>query len=263
MTTGPISLEELRLAYQAAEDGQFRTAAGRPARKGPQEAAGEAWTDSRVDLLVLAAHSAAGASTVALALATLAGSSRIVECCTVGASGLAGAADAELGTTRSGWVQGSRGQVLIERRGDHIASPSQIPHPDSSDKTTTILDVPGDVAMLDSCGGWVADLVRSQPKIVVVARPTVPGLHRLEAAIDVLGVDRVQPVLVGATRRWPKALEQASGPRVRELHAASRILHVPFDPNLARNGLTTEPLSAALLAACSSLSITHLEGTPK
>ena len=60
--------------------------------------------------------SAYGATTFALALATAANTdARVVECSSATTSGLAAASTAELGAHPSGWVQGSRGEVLLQR----------------------------------------------------------------------------------------------------------------------------------------------------
>ena len=69
-----------------------------------------------------------GASTLALALATAAGG-RVVECASVTASGLAGAPTAELGRHDSGWLQGTRDTVLIERPAHVLTTAANVPVP--------------------------------------------------------------------------------------------------------------------------------------
>jgi hypothetical protein len=243
-----MGLVELRRAYQAAAAGEFAVPRTSQAQNRPRQAAEWVPGASEAVRVVLGAHAGAGASTVALAMASAAGQARVVECCTVAASGFAGAADAELGVTPAGWAQGSRGPVLIERHAGHLASPEVLPVPEPTDKPLTVVDASFDAAMLADSLGWLSDLVRSQPA-VVVARPTVPGLRRLECVLDVLGQQRCTPVLVGVAKRWPRWLEQSAGPRVRDLHTANRIVTVPFDASLAQMGLTPDALPAPIVAA--------------
>ena len=77
-----------------------------------------------------------GATTFALALATAANTdARVVECSSATTSGLAAASTAELGAHPSGWVQGSRGDVLLQRTGVALASVHDVPSPMPAEKT--------------------------------------------------------------------------------------------------------------------------------
>lgn len=253
-TLAPIvSVEELRRAYRAAVAGQFR---GHRHLSGPSAPSTVVWTptpDEQV-VLVVNATGGAGSSTVALALASCASGARVVECCTVASSGLAGASTAEMGVTADGWVQGTRdGGVLIERRSDRVPSLEAMPAPTPTTSTVTVLDVPVDVDVLVASPGWLGQLARTLPSVVVVSRPTLPGLRRLEAAAGLLGPDRVLAVLTGAPKRWPRQLEQHLGVHGRRLRAAGRLIEVPHDPRLAVEGITTDPLPASLLAAVAPL----------
>lgn len=252
MSAGIVAVDELSRAYQAAIGGEFRT--GHRSRSRPASARSE-WSPAAGEqvVAVTACLGGAGASTVALGLATSAGSARVVECCTVAASGLAGASSAELGITADGWVQGSREQVLIERRGDRIDGPSRCPVPTAATMRLTVLDCVWDVDLLTADHGWLGTAVREAPVVVAVTRPTVPGLRRLEAALGLLGGRRTLAVVVGIEKRWPKLVEQALGPYARELRTAGRLVGLPHDPNLAVSGLTPEPLPTAVLAGCSAL----------
>lgn len=256
---GIVAVDELTSAYRAAINGEFRT--GR--RQFDQTADGPVtWTRTPTEKTVVVAgcHGGAGASTIALGLAEAAGQARVLECCTAAASGLAAASSAELGATGDGWIRGSRGSVLIERQGDRLASPAGCPPPSSGELSFTIVDCGWDADLLASAGGWLGDLVRSESAVVVVARPTVPGLRRLEAAAGLLGQGRVIAVLVGLEKRWPRQVERALGPYGRALRAAGRLVCVPHDPGLAVNGLTPEPLPASIVKGCSAL-LTLLEGS--
>ena len=262
-TMAPIvSVEELRQAYRAAVAGQFR---GHHHPPGPSTPSTVVWTptpDEQV-ALVVSATGGAGSSTVALALASCASDARVVECCTVASSGLAGASTAEMGVTADGWLQGTRdGGVLIERRSDRVPNLEAMPAPSTATCTLTLLDVPVDIDLLLASPGWLGQLARTTPGVVVVSRPTLPGLRRLEAAAGLLRPDRVHVVLVGAPKRWPRQLEQHLGPHGRRLRAAGRLIDLPHDPHLAVEGITTDPRPASLLAAVAPL-LASLRGTSR
>lgn len=256
-----VSVEDLRRAYRAALAGEFRHP--NRARLAPANPVATEWSPGPGEqvVLVVGACGGAGASTVALGLATCAGDARVVECCTVAASGLAGASSAEMGVTADGWVQGTRDRVLIERRNDRVASIGAMPTPSATARPLTILDCPADVDLLVHDSGWLGTLARAAV-VVVVTRGTGPGLRRLEAAISGLGADRVHAVVVGAPKRWPRPLEQALGPRSRQLRTSGRLAGVPHDPRLAVDGVTTNPLPAAVLAAVAPV-LDSLRGIPR
>jgi hypothetical protein len=254
-----VSVEELRSAYRAMIAGQFRGHQRQPA---PPAGSTVEWTPAPGEqiVLVVGATGGAGASTVALAVASCAGDARVVECCTVASSGLAGASAAEMGVTTDGWVQGTRGEVLIERRRDRVPSVEVMPVPSPSTRPFTVVDVSVDVDVLVASLGWLGQLARTLPGVVVVSRSTVPGLRRLEAATGLLGRDRVHAVLTGVLKRWPRQLEQHLGPHSRRLRAEGRLIDLPHDPRLAVEGITTDPLPAALLAGVAPL-LDSLRGT--
>ena len=222
MTTGIVAVDELALAYRAAVNGEFRnghrhatTAHRRPVGSG-RPPPGSLPPPSRC-CWSRAAWASAGTSTIALAVASCAGTARVVECCTVASSGLAAASSAELGVTADGWVQGSRGQVLIERRGDRVPSVDLLPSPAPTSVPVTVLDCSWDLDLLVASGAWLGELARTLPAIAVVTRPTIPGMRRLEVAIALLGEHRVHAVVVGVERRWPRQVEQAMGAATRRL----------------------------------------------
>lgn len=262
-TLAPIvAVEDLRRAYRAAVAGQFRGRHGQPAASSPSA---QDWMPAPREqvVLVVGAAGGVGTSTVALAVASCASDARVVECCTVASSGLAGASTAEMGVTADGWVQGTRAdQLLIERRSDRVADVAAMPAPSPTTRTVTVLDVSADVDLLVASSGWLGQLARTLPRVVMVSRPTVPGLRRLEAAAGLLGADRVHAVLAGAPRRWPRHLEQHLGLNGRRLRAEARLTELPHDPRLALEGVTTDPLPAGLLAAAAPL-LQSLEGTSR
>lgn len=217
------------------------------------EAASAEWVPTGSVAVVLGAHGGAGGSTVALAIATAAGDARVVECCTPSASGLAGATTAELGAAGEGWRRGSRGPVLVDRLAGRVASQVEIPVPAPCDHRLTVVDCAGDPDAVIHAGGWLSRLVQAVDQVVVVARPTVPGLRRLETAGMVLGGDRVRPVLMGCTRRDLRAVEQEAGPWFRSLLAADAVTLIPFDGRLAMAGLSPDDLPTSVLDAGSNL----------
>ena len=247
-----VAVDELARAYRAAVSGEFRTGD----RRADRNAEGaEVWAPPAEELVVavVGCVGGAGSSTVALGIASAAGDARVVECCTVAASGLGGASSAELGSTPDGWVQGSRGPVLIERRGDRMESPARCPAPAATTRHLTVVDCGWDVDLLFGDTGWLGALVRDASAVVAVTRPTLPGLRRLETAVGLLGTQRAFAVLVGVEKRWSRRLEQALGPYGRTLRAAGRLTDLPHDPTLAMDGLTPEPLPTPILTGCSAL----------
>lgn len=240
------SLDELRRAFR-----ELRT----------EEPALTGWTDAapgRRVVLVCGCGGSSGATTVALALATVAGRARVVETCGGIESGLAFAAGAELGTVERQWLRGSRDQVIVERRSESADSPQRVPLPTDFDLPLTVVDSSWDIASLLGSPGWLGDLARTGTVVVLVAHATIPGLRRLEAAAQLLGAPRVVAVTVGA-KRWPRPVEQAAGATVRRLRDEGRVIHVPHEPVLAVSGLTPDPLPPAILRPARVL-LTLLEG---
>lgn len=250
MTGQIVSVDELASAYKAAAAGAFRH--GRPSAAGdvPGVAGQFMPLKSERVVLVCGALPAAGTSTMALALAgEVAGVARVVECCTPSASGLAGASSAELGEVAGGWVRSERDGVRLERTGARVVSPDALPVPVEAEIAGwTFLDCSWDLDALLAGGGWLAGQAARVPT-VVVTRATVPGMRRLDTAVGLLGAHRVVAVLVGAGRRWPRPVEQSASLAVRRLRSDERLFVVPADASLALNGLTPDPLPAAVQAA--------------
>ena len=228
---GLMSLDDLRRAYRvtqtAAENHTPMSARPAVTRWTPA-------TDERV-VLVCGCGGASGVTTVALALATVAGRARVVETCEGTASGLSYAANAELGVADRGWLRGTRDAVVVDRRSDSSGSPDGLPAPAASDMPLSIVDSSWDIAALLASSGWLGALSRTTPSVVLVARATIPGLRRLSTAVELVGEARAIAVTLGA-RRWPRPVEQSAGFAVRRLRDAGRVVFVPELPALAMTG---------------------------
>ena len=256
----PVPVAELKRAWHAVQAGQFRVSVrGRSAEDQPQRARiAPSWTpnaDEQV-LPVVRCASAYGATTFALALASAANSgARVVECSSATSSGLAAASTAELGVHPSGWAQGTRGEVLLQRTSGALASVHDVPLLPAAEKTTlTVLDVGWELGHVLNTPTWVAAQVRQAAAVVVVVTcATVPGLRHLEGALALLDGTRPVVGVVGPPRRqWPKAVRHGAGALTRAADSAGRLLVVPRDRRLAVAGLDSTPLPTAVLEAAAT-----------
>jgi hypothetical protein len=188
-------------------------------------------------IAVVAAHSGAGASCVALALADALSEAgcagRLIEAAHPSRSGLVGAAEAELGIDPSGcWRRGSRRMTGVYRRAD-VCTPQDWPGSDDAEATIVDLGLPSPRNL---------DRLRIDgPRLVITCRVSVPGLRLAEYLLAELGEAAVVLAAVGA-RRWPGEVTASTGPRVQLLRAAGRVVSVPEDRRLRRTGPTTAPL---------------------
>jgi len=261
----PVGLDELRRAWAAIEAGQFRAGHGPAAPRRGGGAAVRPWRLSEPVLPVLGCVGQAGASTLALAIATVAGRARVVECCSATASGLAGAATAELGTTGGGWALARREEVTLARACGVLAGVGEVPAPPdpAAPVELTVLDVGWDLGQVMATGGWVADTVSEACTVVAVTSATVPGLRRGENALTLLGADRVVLAVVGpARRRWPRPLAAAVGPQAATVERAGRMVCVPVHGRLAIHGLDTTALPRPVLGAAATILGQAGLGTP-
>lgn len=277
---GVVTVYELKRAWLALEQGQFRrhrsvdvsrTPTVREAQPSAAQGAGAAWQAVEPVLPVIGCAGSVGASTLALALATAgsvpdngAGRTRVVECCSVTASGLAAATTAELGPHPAGWVQGTRDNVLLERVRDVVYAPDEVPVPSTDAPyplSLTVLDVGWEVGLLLGSAGWLSDQLRRAPHVVAVARATVPGLRRLEGVLAMLDRTPVTAVVLGPrppigrlrSSRGLRGIESSTGALTRELDREGRVHHILLDPRLAHRGLDSRPLPAPLLSAAQRL----------
>lgn len=253
-TTRPVAVEELRRAWRAVQDGTFR-AAPSPRTAPPPGGAAAGWDPPEQVLPVLAVVPQSGASTLALAVATVCGG-RVVECCTATASGLATAATAEMGATPAGWTIGRRDAVHIARTSAIHRCVEEVPVPeDSPDRTAvSVLDVGWDLGQVLTGDGWLTATVTGAPCVLLVTTVTVPGLRRLEVAAELLGPDRIVVAARGPqVRRWSREVRGAAGPHVRTLGDSGRWVTVPYERGLAVRGLDSTPLPRPLLVAAEDL----------
>lgn len=233
------SVAEFKAAWRALDAGAFADPTPDPPVTGWTPSAGEQV------LAVIGCAGSVGASTVGLALATASERpARLVECCPPRRSGLAAAASAELGDVE-GWRRGSRGPVLIERRlGDDPVPPA------ATTASLTILDADAEALRPDAVG-WLPTILAARPPTVLVTRPTVPALRRLETCLSGLAdpADCLIVTVGPPVKRWPRTVRHSLGVLAGELARAGRLVAVPEDRRLAHTGPTPDPLPAPLITA--------------
>ena len=256
-----VSLGELQRAWEAVRSGRFRSSTlhGCTAATVATSTAGE-WFPGETVIAVIGAGGSVGATTLALALATASSApARVVECCSASVSGLASASTAELGITGTGWRRGLRDglhhRILLERAADRIATAAAVPLPTDPDRpvSVTVLDCGWELDHL-LAEGWLAELVTTAPALVVAATATVPGMRRLEVALDALQSTQVTAAVLGPRRKkWGRAVEGSLGPATRALDAIDGLVEIPLDRDLAVHGPTSAPLPQPLITAAAHL----------
>ncbi|GGO85251.1 hypothetical protein GCM10011584_04740 [Nocardioides phosphati] len=260
----PVGVDELKRAWSAVNAGEFRTGPG--TGKGPRgrgTAAAADWSPAAGEhtIAVIGCAGSAGASTIALAVGlAAAGLVRVIECCSVTASGLAAASTAELGLHPTDWRQGKRDHVLLERASEVFAGVDEVPLPIDAENETqlTILDVGWEAGQLLATDCWLAEAVRTADQVVLVTTATVPGMRRAGVAMDLLAghwqPEQIALAVRGPRRKkWPRGLEHAGGPAVRRALDADRCVEIPEDRELAVNGLDSRPVPAPLISAARQL----------
>ncbi|MQA82966.1 MAG: hypothetical protein GEV10_31700 [Streptosporangiales bacterium] len=276
-----VSVDELRRAWAAVQAGHFRRGAGRDLTQAPRIGTPDAggWRPAAGEqiIAVLGCAGSVGASTVALAVGLAAPSPvRVVECCSVNASGLAAASTAELGLHPAGWRQGRREHVLLERVSEVLVHIDEVPLPTNADqdKQLTILDAGWQVSQLLATPCWLSGAIQSADAVVLVTTATVPGMRRLESALELFANDRARVAVVGPRRkRWPKGVELSAGSATHRVLAGQRWVEIPEDRALAITGLDSRPIPDAVVEAGRRLldhlprpdageDTWHSEGTP-
>ena len=268
-----VAVDELKRAWHAIQNGQFRTDAPKEAstfaakpdshRSGTEGAI--LWEPHERVLPVIGCLGGAGATTTALAIAaTTSGASRLVECATATASGLPAATDAELGITSDGWVQGSRDRVLIERGAAAMDSVAKVPPPASPSRPVelTVLDIGWEIGHVLATDSWVRDHVLLAPWLVVVTTATIPGMRRLEGVLSILdGAQTVAAVRGPSRKKWHRDVGPTMGALTRSLDRAGRLVELPEDPNLAVRGLNPHHLLHPRLLATGAQLLRLTEST--
>lgn len=195
-------------------------------------------------IAVLGAHGGAGTSTVALAVADAAAAQgcgvHLVGCSPPAHCGLLAVTSTELGVDPGGhWRSGRRGpRITVDRltgtgsgAAPWPASPARGPG-----ELLTVVDLEPDAGRhVSSVAGAVA--------VLVVCRVSVPGVRHAERLLEAVGPSG-RPVLVAAVgpSGWPGVVVGSSGPLLRGLREAGRVVHVPVDRRLDSTG----PTGAAL-----------------
>jgi hypothetical protein len=215
-------------------------------------------------LRVLAGHSGAGSSTVALAIADSAAAAgqqvHLVEAAHPSRSSLVAASSAELGLDDSGdWRRGTRGQpalvgqVTISRRANDVepsswptsgTDPADTTPADPGDRSSSLVVVDLGLVAVDALDGIAGPGCR----VVIVCRPSIPGVRLTEQLLDRLGPVHAVVAVLGQ-RRWPGEVVSSSGPQLRALRDAGRIVTMPIDRRLETTGPTYAALPKAILAA--------------
>lgn len=256
----PVPLATLRRTWAANHVNATRPDPGAAEPPGPSTAVDTA--AGRV-VAVVGCPGTVGATTVAVALATVAGAARVVECCSFTASGLSAAGSAELGSD-AGWLRSTRGIVGLERTADLHGAVVDLPTPlATATGRLTVLDVGWDLAQVLSTRCWLRTQVRAATRLVVVTAATGPGLHHLDTIAALLPSTPLTVAVIGPpVKKWPAPARAAMTPAVRRLLDRDRLIAVPHDPRLAAAGLTADPLPPPVLAAAHQLLTIISEGTP-
>ena len=204
-------------------------------------------------VMVVGCHGGAGASTVALAVAEAARESgrpaRLLDCASPERSGLTTAVDAELGVDGSGWRQGRRARLPIERVVDALASATDVPAPPDKpgeQVEVTVVDSGWGASDILTGDSWLAQVAESAA-VVLVARATIPALRQLEQALATCPGDPV--VAVRGPTRWGRSVRTTAGPLLNAAQAAGRVVRVPSDRHLSVTGITSAPLPKAVREA--------------
>lgn len=246
----PVDVAELKRAAVALHAGAFAmTSHTRLGMVGGDD------LPAGLSLVVAGVAGGVGASTVALAIAEAGGMDRLWDVAPAVTSGLVGVCDRELGVTDALWREGRRGRLLVQRSPlDWSCTPGECPLPPQGDHA--VLDAGWDVLSLRGARGWIAKVMfDSATPVVLVSRCTVPGLRRLEVALELVDPTGGRDVRVAITglpsKRWPREITQPAP--VARLEKAGRVAYIPETKVLAMRGLDSQSLPAAVLAAVSNL----------
>ena len=249
ITATPVTVAELQAALSAVWAGEFRTQGRAATRTRPPHREAGGTLSGRV-VMVVGCHGGAGASTLALAVAEAASqsgrSARLIDCASPERSGLTTAVDAELGVDGSGWRQGRRAGLHIDRVCDALASATDVPAPSDEwlgQVEVTVVDTAWGVSDILDGDCWLAQ-VSSSAVVVLVARTTIPALQQLEQALGTCPGDPVV-ALLGPTR-WDRSVYATAGRLLKAADSVGRVVRVPSDRHLSVAGISCAPLPKAV-----------------
>jgi len=192
------------------------------------------------DVGVVAAHPGAGASSVAVALmdALMArGEAEVtlIDAAPAAVSGLLSAFECDIDAGDSAWRAGRRGSGRILRSSTY----------DGPAKEAARALAPNGLVVVDGARLQLPCAAR-----VVVCRPTVPGIGRVE---DALTRCEAAAVAVVGARKWPREVAAAIGPVLAKLDREGSVVFIPAHADLAIRGVTTDPTPAPVLRAAAPL----------
>jgi hypothetical protein len=266
VTATPVTVTELQAALHAVWAGEFRTR-GRGATRTRRPLRDAGGTLSGRVVMVVGCHGGAGASTVALVVAEAARgsgrSARLLDCASPERSGLTTAVDAELGVDGSGWRQGRRAGLPIDRVCDALASATDVPTPSEQwlgRVEVTVVDTAWGVADILAGDCWLAR-VSSSAVVVLVARATIPALRQLEQALDTCPGDPVVALL--GPRRRDRSVHATAGLLLKAAESAGRVVRVPSDRHLEAAGISRAPLPKTVVEAGRQIVARLLAGDPE
>jgi hypothetical protein len=200
-------------------------------------------------IAVVAAHSGAGASTVALAVTDALVNQdervRLIESALPARSGLVAAAANELGMDPSGdWRRGSRATATVLRRASD-ANPGGWPEEKPDTRTVVDLGLPTPTS--------IDRIAAERPRLIVVCRPTLPAVRLAEHVLGHFDASMSLAVAAVGPTRWPGALEASVGPQLSRVRADRRVISVPLDRRLWVTGPSHLPLPGGVVSAASDL----------
>ena len=253
ITAGPVTVAELQAALRAVWAGEFRTGNAQPTTRARPPHHRPVWAMSGPVVMVLGCHGGAGASTLALAVAEAVverpgWSARLLDCASPERSGLLTAVEADLGADSSGWRQGRRARLPIDRAGHTLASAADIPAPPEQplgQRGVSVLDAGWTLSDVLTGDCWLTQGFESAA-LVLVARATVPGLRHLERALATCPGAPVV-ALVGGHTRWARSVNATAGPLLDAARNAGRVVDVATDRRLAASGISSAPLPKAMV----------------
>ncbi len=205
-------------------------------------------------VLVVGAHPGAGTSVVALALAEVLGMTdptsgvdgvRLVDATGDGASGLAGAAQREIGGRDDRWRIGRRGAIDIWWPAAPRISMRELPEIILSGTGPLVVDAGW--SDRQGIGAERFGALFAASRVMVVCRASVPGVRRVELALEGLP-GRPVVAAVGA-RRWPAAVVASWGPRLAQAVSEDRAVLIPSVRRVEVNGIDSEALPRSITGA--------------